>query len=113
MLTGDERDDKGRLKTEIVQLWKRDPVECIKELIGNPAFREKLRYSPQRAYEDDEGKSRIYDEMWSGDWWWTLQVSILLLLPLFILDLHLLASGQASESGLPRCNYFTSDHRIR
>lgn len=77
-ITGDERDDKGHLKTEIVQLWKRDPVECVKELMGNPAFRDKLRYSPQRAYEDDEGKTRMFDEMWTGDWWWDLQVSFAL-----------------------------------
>ena len=66
IITGDERDEKGRLKTETIQLWKQDPVECVKELIGNPAFWEKLRYSPQRAYEDEEGKSRIFDEMWTG-----------------------------------------------
>ena len=74
-LTGDEKDDKGKFKTEIVQLWKRDPVECVKELIGNPAFRDKLRYLPQCAYEDDKGKTRMFDEMWTGDWWWNLQVS--------------------------------------
>ena len=74
-ITGDERDDKGKLKLEVVQLWKRDPVECIKELIGNPAFRNKLRYSPQRVYEDENGKTRVFDEMWTGDWWWNTQVS--------------------------------------
>ena len=89
VLTGDEQDDKGQPKTEIVQLWKQDPVECIKELIGNPAFREKLRCSPQRAYEDDKGKSHIFDEMWSGDWWWNLQVSTLLFIFVAIVYLGL------------------------
>ena len=37
-IIGDERDNKGKLKSEVLQLWKRDPVECIKELIENPAF---------------------------------------------------------------------------
>jgi hypothetical protein len=41
-IVGDERDEKGKLRTEILHLWKRDPVECIRELIGNPAFREKM-----------------------------------------------------------------------
>ena len=72
---GDEKDNKGKFKTKIVQLWKRDPVECVKELIGNPTFRDKLRYLPQHAYEDDKGKTRMFDEMWTGDWWWNLQVS--------------------------------------
>ena len=74
-IIGDERDDKGKLKSEVFQLWKRDPVECIKELIGNPGFRNHLRYSPQRAYEDENGETRIFDEMWTGDWWWNMQVS--------------------------------------
>ena len=76
-ITGDERDDKGKLKSEVFQLWKRDSVECIKELIGNPAFRKIMRYSPQQAYEDENGETRIFDEMWTGDWWWNIQVSYL------------------------------------
>ena len=74
-IVGDERDEKGKLRTEILHVWKRDPVECIRELIGNPAFREKMRYAPEKVYEDSEGKSRVFDETWTGDWWWDLQVS--------------------------------------
>lgn len=52
-----------------------DPVECIKELIGNPAFCNQMHFEPERVYEDEEGKSRVFDEMWTGDWWWETQVS--------------------------------------
>jgi hypothetical protein len=31
---------------------------------------------PKKAYKDPDGKNRIFDEMWTGDWWWNLQVSI-------------------------------------
>ena len=63
---GDEKDDKGKFKTKIIQLWKRDPVKCVKELIGNPTFRDKLRYSPHHAYEDDEGNtSRTSSKRWA------------------------------------------------
>ena len=55
-------------------------MECIKELIGNPAFRDNLRYTPEKVYEDDEGNIQVFDEMWMGDWWWNLQVSFLTLL---------------------------------
>ena len=72
---GDELDEKGLKRKEILHLWKRDPVECIRELIGNPAFRNQMRFAPEKAYEDSDGKNRIFDEMWSGDWWWDLQVS--------------------------------------
>ncbi|KAF8799293.1 hypothetical protein BYT27DRAFT_7040688, partial [Phlegmacium glaucopus] len=37
-IKGDQRDKDGQLRTEDVELWHRDPVECIKELMGNPAF---------------------------------------------------------------------------
>ena len=62
--------------TEKVELWKRDPVECIREIIGNPAFRDKLSYAPQRVYTDATETVRIYDEMWTGDTWWELQVCV-------------------------------------
>src|SRR5882724_12608725 len=34
-----------------------------------------MRFAPEKAYEDSDGKNRIFDEMWTGDWWWNLQVS--------------------------------------
>lgn len=74
-ITGDEIDEKGQLRKETLHLWKRDPVECIRELIGNPAFRDQMRYVPEKVYEDSEGKNRVFDEAWTGDWWWNLQVS--------------------------------------
>ncbi|KAK6977749.1 hypothetical protein R3P38DRAFT_2747985, partial [Favolaschia claudopus] len=46
-LTGDEADGKGQAKTEVVELWYRDPVECIKELLGNPLFKDQA-YKPCR-----------------------------------------------------------------
>ena len=60
--------------SEDLELWKRDPVECIKDLIGNPAFQDLMSYVPQRAYTDAEGKNCIFDEMWTADWWWDTQV---------------------------------------
>jgi hypothetical protein len=62
------------MMTEDLELWKRDPVECVKELIGNPAFQNLVSYVPQRAYADKAGLNRIFDEMWTGDWWWDTQV---------------------------------------
>ncbi|KAI6009336.1 hypothetical protein BKA83DRAFT_4467974 [Pisolithus microcarpus] len=43
------------------------------ELIGNPAFRDAMAYVPEHAYADSEGKNRIYNEMWTADWWWDMQ----------------------------------------
>ena len=75
-IKGDQTDmDENHVMQE-VELWRRDPVECIRELIGNPLFRDKLQYGPQLKFLDEEGKVRVYDEMWTGDWWWNTQVSI-------------------------------------
>jgi hypothetical protein len=73
-VTGDTVGEDGKVETELVELWCRDPTECIKELIGNPAFRENMSYAPQKVFTSGAGTTRIYDEAWTGDWWWTMQV---------------------------------------
>ena len=73
--TGDLQDEDGHLLTEDNELWIRDPVECIRELIGNPAFRDYVAYGCQQVFVDKEGTTRRYDEMWTGEWWWKTQVS--------------------------------------
>jgi hypothetical protein len=50
---------------------KRNPVKCVRELVGNPAFHEIISYLPERAYTDKAGTNRIYDKMWTGNWWAT------------------------------------------
>ena len=60
-------DDGVPMPPERLELWWRDPVECIKELMGNPIFKKSLEYTPQRHYLDAEGKNQVFDEMWTGD----------------------------------------------
>ncbi|TBU37388.1 hypothetical protein BD309DRAFT_995129 [Dichomitus squalens] len=57
---GDEVDEEGKPKKEIVELWKCDVVDCVHA----------LRYAPEHEYADDEGHTRIYSNMWGGNWWW-------------------------------------------
>jgi hypothetical protein len=63
------------MPAEKLELWRRDPIECVRELMGNPMFKDMLKYAPEKTYFDPDGKNRIYDEMWSADWWWDTQVS--------------------------------------
>ncbi|KAJ7609180.1 Zn-finger domain-containing protein [Mycena polygramma] len=72
---GNRVDENDELMSEDLELWMRDPVECIKELMSNPAFREHMAYAPERVYGSKEGneESRIFDEMWTAEWWWKLQ----------------------------------------
>lgn len=62
------------MPTEKLELWRRNPVEVIKDLMGNEALRDALQYAPERAYTDREGRNRVYDEMWTASWWWDTQV---------------------------------------
>lgn len=63
---------------ERVSLWKRNACDLVKELIGNPAFRGHMRYTPEKLYEDEAGRKRLINEMWTADLWHDLQVSGLL-----------------------------------
>ncbi|KIK13982.1 hypothetical protein PISMIDRAFT_60662, partial [Pisolithus microcarpus 441] len=68
-------DEDHTVNGEQMELWVRDPVTCIRELIGNPAFHGDIAYTPEKVYTDCQGCTRQYDEMWTGDWWWETQVS--------------------------------------
>ena len=61
---------------ERVDLWKRNPIKLIKELLQDPEWKDVLQYKPQKLYVDSECSERIYNEMWTGDWWWEMQVGI-------------------------------------
>lgn len=73
-MTGDRVGPTNTPMEEELELWRRDPVECVQELIGNPAFLESMSFAPETVYEDEGGKTRVFDEMWTGDWWWEMQV---------------------------------------
>lgn len=64
------------MKQESLELWWRDPVDCVRELIGNPSFRDMMKYAPEWLYADKNGVTQIIDEMWTGSWWWELQVGV-------------------------------------
>ncbi|KAK7438195.1 hypothetical protein VKT23_018125 [Stygiomarasmius scandens] len=70
---GDLMDSTGKPQTEILELWHRDPVDVVKELMGNPAFREHQRYAPVRHFRNRDFTNREYSEMWTCNWWWDAQ----------------------------------------
>ncbi|KAF8506129.1 hypothetical protein JB92DRAFT_2737015 [Gautieria morchelliformis] len=77
---GDVKDANGEYMTEELELFYRDPVECVCELMGNPAFRDSLHYVPERVFEDKKRTERIYNEMWMANWWWDLQASPMIMI---------------------------------
>jgi Plavaka transposase len=50
-------DGQGKLMREELELWLRDPVECIKDLMQNSTFRKSMAYAPEHVYRDKEGKT--------------------------------------------------------
>jgi len=43
--------------------------------MANPDFTKNVSYEPQQAFSDAMGNMHQYDKMWTGDWWWEVQVS--------------------------------------
>ncbi|KAJ7456359.1 hypothetical protein B0H11DRAFT_1874417 [Mycena galericulata] len=71
-LEGNELGADNKPRTEVLEMWHRDPVECVRELLGNPAFT-KQGYEPCRifkSFKDDKCSNREFNEMWTADWWW-------------------------------------------
>jgi hypothetical protein len=71
----DGMDGNGRPLSHEYDIWLQDPVECIEEILSNPTLNGSIAYGPEHVYMDKAGKNRIFDEMWTGDWWWKIQVS--------------------------------------
>ena len=50
-LHGNQLTDEGELvPSERLELWRHDPVECMKELMGNLIFENSLEYTPQKHF---------------------------------------------------------------
>ncbi|KAI9460078.1 hypothetical protein F5148DRAFT_1276771 [Russula earlei] len=74
--TGDLLDKNGEPTQDHFELWYRNSLQCVEELISNPMFEKYISYVPERIYEDSTGNTRVYDEMWTADWWWEMQDKI-------------------------------------
>ncbi|QRW23250.1 hypothetical protein RhiXN_08286 [Rhizoctonia solani] len=86
---------KGRYRRPHT-LYMRDVLEVTRELIGARRFRRCMRYAPERHWTSKSRKCRVYDEMWSGDWWWQVQNKNGTVVPLII------ASDETTLTNNPR-----------
>jgi hypothetical protein len=60
----------------VVVVYIRDVIQVIRELIGNSGFKAHMRYAPERHWTSQAQRKRVFGEMWTGDWWWQMQVSV-------------------------------------
>ncbi|KIO19455.1 hypothetical protein M407DRAFT_11379 [Tulasnella calospora MUT 4182] len=72
-IIGDVLDANGARLKEKVELWLRDPVECVRDLMGKVTLRNAMNYRPMKVYTGEDRKTRIFEEMWTGEWWWDIQ----------------------------------------
>ncbi|KAG1759112.1 hypothetical protein EDD22DRAFT_782983, partial [Suillus occidentalis] len=56
-----------------IQLFWRDPVECLESLFSNPLFHDKLDFVPRCVYTTAAWVLRIYSEWLMGDFAWDIQ----------------------------------------
>jgi hypothetical protein len=75
-LPGDKLDDEGQPLVEHLELWRRNAVDCVRDLIGNPTFHGVMAYSPHRAFRELEALRQIFDQAWTAEWWWDMQVCV-------------------------------------
>ncbi|KAJ4488961.1 hypothetical protein C8J55DRAFT_534745 [Lentinula edodes] len=75
-ITGNIKDTNGDFRTEILELWHRNPLECVAEILANPLFTNHQVFEPERVFrqqKDGVPSNREYNEMWTGNWWWDTQ----------------------------------------
>ncbi|KAG1831477.1 hypothetical protein EV424DRAFT_1534160 [Suillus variegatus] len=56
-----------------IQLFWRDPVECLESLFSNPLFHDKLDFVPRRVYTAAGRLLHVYSEWLMGDSAWDIQ----------------------------------------
>lgn len=59
---------------ERLEFHYREVIPCIRALYGDPEFANDLVFAPERHYTNREKTCRVYSEMHTGDWWWSVQV---------------------------------------
>ncbi|KAL7278907.1 hypothetical protein ACG7TL_006738 [Trametes sanguinea] len=70
---GDLNGPNGQPLSEELDLWRRCPVDAVRELMGNPAFRAYMAYAAVRMKRNGV---RFYSEMNTGDWWGDVQFNL-------------------------------------
>jgi hypothetical protein len=63
-----------QVDNQIYQLHSRDVLDCIRAIFGDPEFAQDLVFAPKHCYTDHERTQRVYSDMYTGDWWWSVQV---------------------------------------
>lgn len=66
---GTRTDANGRKQTDELELWKRNAVDIVREIIGNPALRAHIYYAPTKIFTNEKCNEQIFNEMRTAEWW--------------------------------------------
>ena len=62
-------DSEQDVEEEVLDLWMRDAIVLIQELLEDPNFKNEMHHRPMHLYTDESWEERIFGEMWTADWW--------------------------------------------
>lgn len=66
---------EGNTGTEVVEFWRRNPLDTLKRMLVDPDLKDHLTYAPVRHYTGPDRKTRRRGEAWTSDLVWNMQVS--------------------------------------
>ncbi|KAI0833510.1 hypothetical protein BC628DRAFT_1308548 [Trametes gibbosa] len=61
---------------EKFEMYARPVLECIKALYGDPEHAQYLCFAPERHYADSGNTTRLYHDLHTGEWWWSVQAQL-------------------------------------
>lgn len=65
---------EGGTTSKPLILFHRDGLECYKFQTGNPVFRDKQEFTPRKEWADEMEESQLFDDPFTGDLPWDIQV---------------------------------------
>ena len=69
------RKEEITISGQAFDVYHRDILECIQSLLGDPEFADKLKFAPEKHYTGPDRLNRVYSDVYTGKWWWKVQVS--------------------------------------
>ena len=77
----EEMPGRPRFKCEEVSIggesfdfYFREVIPSLRALFGDPRFSKHLAFAPEHHYQDASHTTQVFSEMYTGKWWWSVQV---------------------------------------
>ena len=88
----------------------REIIPSLRALFGDPKFSDHLIFAPERHYQDASHTVQVFSEMYTGKWWWSVQVCMK---ASYICFRSLMLLSAIPGGTQTRRNYIASHHFVR